>query len=149
MYIVPGIQWVSRTSVSNSSYRGLDGSGRSMLCCSMGGVSSLPDHNRRSRLGPERIHRLLSHLHTIWSYLRSVQLIDRILSYSIGGKEISCRIDCNSDRFFFLLLEKPPVRAPNAVNTPAQLFEDALSRAVASAGNERAVIASTITFDSQ
>jgi hypothetical protein len=40
-------------------------------------------------------------------------------------------IDCSNDAFFFLLLEIPPVCAPDSVNFPAEPFQNSLPSSVA------------------
>ncbi|HEX4351187.1 MAG TPA: hypothetical protein VH251_12405, partial [Verrucomicrobiae bacterium] len=55
-------------------------------------------------------------------------------------------VDGSNNPFFFLLLKIPPVCAPNAVNPPAELFQDPLPRAVACPCNEGTVVGRAITF---
>jgi hypothetical protein len=43
----------------------------------------------------------------------------------------------------------PPVRTPDAVNLPAELFQDSLPGAVAGSRNERTVVSRAVTFNSE
>ena len=58
-------------------------------------------------------------------------------------------VDCRPDSFFLLLLEVPPVRAPNAVDSPAELFQDTLPCTVAGSCNQRTVVSRAVTFDGE
>jgi hypothetical protein len=52
----------------------------------------------------------------------------------------ACGVNCGNDTFFLLLLEMPPVCAPDAVNSPTEFFQDSLSCPVACSCNERTVV---------
>ncbi len=49
----------------------------------------------------------------------------------------ACGVNRGDDAFLFLLLEMPPVRAPNAVNFPAEIFQNPLPSPVACSGDKR------------
>src|SRR2546425_1237983 len=47
---------------------------------------------------------------------------------------LTSSVDCSENCFFFLLLEIPPIRAPDTVEAPADFFENSLSSSPASSG---------------
>ena len=61
----------------------------------------------------------------------------------------ACRIYRSNDSLFLLLLEKPPIRTPNAIKTPSKFFKHPLPRPIACAGNERAMIRGAVAFYGQ